>query len=163
SLLVGVLDAAADLDEEIEPRAHVEPLRVAIVDHPGTVDVLHDEVRVAAERAAGVEDLRDAPVAHQGERLTLRLEAGEHLRAVETGPEPLQGDAASDRLLLLRLPDDPHAALAEDPEEEVGSDPLAGDVVGAGRPRRGKGLRLPVPGPGNRERQLEGAPEADGL
>ena len=50
---------------------------------------------------------------HQGQRLPLLLEAGEHPVRVEAGPNHLDGDAALHRRGLVGDPDLAHAPLAE--------------------------------------------------
>ena len=86
---------------------------VAVVGDRHALDQLHHEVRPAASRRAGVEDLGDVGVVHQGQRLPLRLEAGEDLARVHAGLDDLDGDQALDRLGLLGQPDGAHAALAD--------------------------------------------------
>ena len=43
------------------------------------MDQLHDEVRAAAVRGAGIEDLGDVGMVHHGQGLPLGLEAGDDL------------------------------------------------------------------------------------
>ena len=80
-LLVGVLDRLADRHEQLEPLARRELLLVAVLGDRHALDEFHDEVRPAVVGRAGVEDLGDVRVVHQGQRLPLGLEAGEHRRA----------------------------------------------------------------------------------
>ena len=75
---------------------------------------------------AGVEHAGDVGVVHQGQGLTLGLEAGDDLRAVHAGLDDLQGDLALDRLGLLRHEDGAHAALADLLQELVRADDRAG-------------------------------------
>ena len=86
---------------------------VAIVGDRHALDQLHHEVGAAASAVAGVEDLGDVGMIHQGQRLPLLLEAGEHPLGVEAGPNDLDGDAALHRLGLVGDPDLAHAPFAE--------------------------------------------------
>ena len=65
-------------------------------------------------------------VVHQGQRLPLGLEAGDHLARVHAGLDDLQGDQAPDRLGLLGHVDRAHAAFADLLQELVGADDRAG-------------------------------------
>ena len=77
SLLVRVLNRLADEDEEFQPLAGVRPVVVAEPGDRHAVDQFHDEVRPAGFGRAGVEDLGDVRVVHQGQGLPLRLEPGD--------------------------------------------------------------------------------------
>jgi len=77
-----VLNRLAHLDEEIEPCAGVELLGVTILQDADAADVLHDEVRPAGFRRAGVEHLGDVGMIHHRQGLSLGLEAGDHLLRV---------------------------------------------------------------------------------
>ena len=52
-------------------------------------------------------------VRHQGQRLPLRLEAGDHLARIHARLKDLEGNLAADRLLLLGHEDDAKAAFAD--------------------------------------------------
>ena len=134
ALLVGVLDGAADRDEEGDAVAGGELVGVAVVGDRDAADQLHHEVGAAGVGRAGVEHLGDGLVHHHRQRLPLGLEAGHDLGELEAGPEDLQRHPAVDRRGLLGLVDHAHAALAE-PEDPVGADL--------------SGCRAP-PGPGRR-------------
>ena len=79
ALLVRVLDAAADAEEELEPPADVEAVPVAVIGDRLAGHELHDEVGETLVGGAGVERARDVGVVHHGERLPLALEASQHL------------------------------------------------------------------------------------
>ena len=93
---------------------------------------------------AGVEDLGDVGVVHQGQGLPLGLEAGEHLLRVHARLDDLQRHQALDRLGLLGHPDRAHAAFADLLQQLVraddGAGPLADGLVD-GRPGRAGGGR----------------------
>src|SRR4030095_14261535 len=72
SLVMGVLHAVADLKEKRQTRAQIEPLRVAVRGEWQARHVFHREVRPPLLGRSGIEDLRDARMTHDGERLTLR-------------------------------------------------------------------------------------------
>jgi hypothetical protein len=77
----------------------------------------------------------DVGVIHQGQRLPLRLEAGDDLVRVHAGLEHLQGHLAAHRLLLLGHEDHTEATFADLLQQLVGADDRAGplrDGVGHG-------------------------------
>ena len=59
----------------------VQLVLVAVLGDRHALDQLHDEEGPAVGGRAGVEDLGDVGVVHQGQGLPLGLEAGEHLLA----------------------------------------------------------------------------------
>ena len=59
---------------------------------------------------------------HQGEGLTLGLEASHHVVGVHAQLDELEGDGAADRRDLLGLVHDAHAAFAEDANQAVRTD-----------------------------------------
>jgi len=122
ALLVRVLDRLADGDEQLQAVAETEPVLFAEPRDRHPLDQLHDEVRQARGRRAGVEHPRDVRVVHQGEGLALGLEPGEHGLRVHTGPDDLERDGPADGLLLLGHVDDAHAPLADPLEQLVGPD-----------------------------------------
>ena len=95
---------------------------VAVAGDRDALDQLHDEVGPARVGRAGVEDLGDVGVVHQGQGLPLGLEAGEDLAAVHAGLDDLQGDHALHRLGLLGHVDGAHAAFADLLQQLVGAD-----------------------------------------
>ena len=122
-LLVRVLDALADLDEELEPLLGVERCWVSqcsVIGTPGTYSM------TKYGRPSGVlpavEHLGDGGVVHQGQGLPLGLEAGHHLLGVHARLDDLERHPAPDRLELLGEPDLAHPALAEDLEKPVRAD-----------------------------------------
>ena len=121
-LLVGVLDRLADADEQLQPLGGGELVPVAVVGDGDAVDQLHDEVGPAGVGGAGVEHLGDVRVVHQGQGLSLGLEAGDHLVGIHTGLDDLQGHSSPDGTLLLGHVDDAHAPFADLSQELVGAD-----------------------------------------
>jgi hypothetical protein len=75
------------------------------------------------------ENLGNVRVIHQGQRLPLRLEAGDDLSGVHAGLDDLQGHLAPDRLLLLGKEDNPEAALADPLQQLVRPDHGAGSLA----------------------------------
>ena len=122
---MGVLDGVADGREELEPRARVEPLAVAVLEQGHAGDQLHDEVGPALVRRAGVEHARDVRVVHHRQRLPLRFEARDDLARVHAELDDLQRHAPRHRLHLLRHPHRAEAALADLLEELVGTNAKA--------------------------------------
>ena len=73
---------------------------------------------------AGLEDPRNARVAHHGERLALCLEPREHFAGVEAGADNLYGNAAADGARFFSLVDGAHSSLTQQLEHAVGPDVL---------------------------------------
>ena len=114
-----------------------------------SLDVLHDEVRTPSLRDAAVEHRGDRRVHHQGERLALGFEAGNHLAGIHTRLDHLQGDEPVDRSHLLGEPHFTHAADAERANEPVRTDAGAGGarppstpVVESPGPRSGDSMAI---------------------
>ena len=114
----------------------------AFVAEPGdrdALDQLHHEVGAAGVGGAGVEDLGDVGVVHQGQGLAFGPEPGEHLAAVHAGLDELERDRPPHRLGLLGHVDRAHAPLADRLEELVRADDRAGRLGRRGRGHRGGG------------------------
>ena len=112
ALLVGVLHRLADRDEQRQPLAGRQPGPVAIVGDRHALDQLHHEVGAALGLPC-IQDLGDVRMVHQGQRLPLLVEAGEHPLGVKAGANHLDGDAAVHGLDLVGDPDLAHAPFAE--------------------------------------------------
>ena len=186
-LAVGVLHGLADREEQVQPLAGRELLLIAVVDDRDALDQLHDEVRPAALRRAGVEDAGDVGVVHQREGLPLGLEAGDDVARVHPRLDDLERDLAAHGLLLLGDEHQAHAPLADLLHQLVGADhragPLGDLLVVLGRfsghrpahefasdtvildqgldlgPQAGVGSArlVEIRGPGRRRRDLQGA------
>ena len=137
-LLMRMLHAVADQDEELHPLPHGEPVLVAISRNGHTRHILHGEVGAALGRGTGVEDLGDGGVVHQRQRLAFRLEAGHHFARVHAGFDQLDSHAPPHGLLLLG---EPHLAHAADHLEQL---IRTDDSAGHGRCGRGLCLRRVV-------------------
>jgi hypothetical protein len=111
ALLMGVLHAFAQLDEQLESRPERHALSIAERRDRFPAHVFHDEVRPPLRRRPRVEYLGDAWVVHHRQRLPLDLEARDDARRVHAGLEDLDGDLAPHRLRLLGEPDFSHAAF----------------------------------------------------
>ncbi len=79
AFLMGVLDGLADGHEELEALLGRQAIGVAILGDGHSLDQLHDEERPAAVGGAGVENLGDVVVVHQGQGLALGLEPSDDL------------------------------------------------------------------------------------
>ena len=119
---------------------------VAILGDWNTGHVLHGEERPTIVGDPRAVYLRDVRMIHQRERLSLGLEAGNHLASVHPHLDDLQGHSSSEGPLLLRQVDDPHPALAERVEDLVGAD-LSGSIEGSRgcSPRRARAGRRSWP------------------
>ena len=74
-VLVGVLDGAADIEEQLQPLAQPELLPIAIAIQRLAVHVLHHEVGIAFLGFARVDQARDVRVIQAREDLALGAEA----------------------------------------------------------------------------------------
>ena len=105
-------------------QAELFPLAVALQRHAGSV--FHGEVGLAVGSAAGIEDLGDVDVIHERDRLALGFESYEELLGGHCAADQLQGDLAFDGFGLRRQVDDSHAALAQEPLDDVAVDNRVG-------------------------------------
>ena len=96
AFLVRMLNAVADLDEQLEALADRQAVPIAVAGDRFTAHVLHHEVRATLRRRPGVEHLGDRRVVHQGQRLALGLETRHDLRGVHAGLDDLDRDLAVD-------------------------------------------------------------------
>jgi hypothetical protein len=119
-LLVRVLDAVADLQEEADAVANRDLVLRAVGRDRLAADELHHEVRPSLGRRTSVEHARDGRMVHQRQRLALRLEPCHHLRGVHPRLDDLERDLSPHRPDLFREPDDAHAAFAEGLDQSVG-------------------------------------------
>jgi len=117
--VVGVLDAIADADEELEAFADGEFVEIAVIGDGDAGDVFHHEVRSTFGCGACIEDFGNGGMLHQGEGLPLGLEAGNNLAGVHADFDELHGDTAIDGHLLLSAPDLAHAAFADEVQHLV--------------------------------------------
>ena len=122
---MGVVHRLADLLEQGQPLAEAESPLVGGDGERPAVDVFERQVGDAGGVDAAVEELRDAAMGEAGQGLALDPEAPAELAALEPPTDPLQRDlAAEPGLVTFGQPDFAHAALAEQPLEPVGTDPL---------------------------------------
>jgi hypothetical protein len=142
-LLVGVLDAQADLGEQAQASLVRELPSVAVLRQRFPRHVLHREERKPTRRLSGVEHLGDRGMIHEGERLTLGLEAGDHPLRVHPELHDLDRHTADDRALLLGQEHRAEASLADLLHQPVGADVRA-RTLGVHRRDRARDGR-PVP------------------
>ncbi len=134
-LEVRVLHRLADGDEELQPRACVEAMLIAIVGDRHAAAQLHDEIRPAGLLVRRVEHTRNVGMVHQRQRLPLGLKAGNDVPRIHAGLDKLERDLALDGLVLLGEENDAHAAFADRLDQPIRADRAAGDF-GAQRGRR---------------------------
>ena len=102
------------------------------------LDQLHHEERLAGLGGAAVVDAGDVGVVHQGQRLPLGVEPGQHRARVHADLDQLERHLPLDRLGLLGPVDGAHPPLAEDFEQRVpAGDDLARDGSAGAVGRRG--------------------------
>ena len=89
-LVVRQLDRLANRDEQLEPIARGELIRVAVPGDRRAPSRLHDEVGPAGVGRAHVEHAGDMRMIHQGECLPLGLEPAEDLVGIHARPDNLE-------------------------------------------------------------------------
>jgi len=124
SLLVRMLNSAADVYEELEAFLGREPARVAVIREIETFHELHREIQIARFCLSGLEYFRYSRVVHQCERLPLSLEPRSNLARLKSPANYLERDVAAHRARVHRLVHDAHSAFAENADDAVLSDPL---------------------------------------
>ena len=90
---------------------------------------MNSELGVAKTGDAGIENLRDVRVVHHCQGLPLGFEPGDDFTGVHAQLDDLEGDLASDGLLLLGHIDDAETALADLLEQPIPADDRAGGFV----------------------------------
>ncbi len=118
-LLVGVLHRLADGDEQLQPGPDRKPMAVAVLGDRHPAHQLHHEERLAGRGGAAVVDAGDVRVVHQGQRLPLGVEPGQHGTRVHADLDQLQCHLPPDRFGLIGPVDGAHPPLAEDFEQRV--------------------------------------------
>ena len=118
-----------------QPFSRSQVVLVAVVGNRLAADELHHEIGPAGLGGAGVEDLGNVRVVHQGQGLPLGLEAGDYLPRVHAEFDDFHRDFAADRFLLLGHVDIAEASLADPFEKFVAADQAAwvfgvGDRIG---------------------------------
>jgi len=110
SFLVRMLDRVADLDEQLQASAGRQEMSVAIIGDFDALDQFHHKIGPPASGRAGIEDVSDVWMFHQGQRLALGLKTRNDAVRIHSRFDQLQGDAPQDRFLLLSHEN--HAASA---------------------------------------------------
>ena len=118
TLLVGVLDRLAYGYEQLEPLAGGQVIPVAVLGDGQAPHKFHHKVRTPGVGRSPVEDLGNARMVHERQRLPLRFEPRDHLPGVHAELDDLQRHPPVNRLRLLRHVDGSHPAFA-DPLEQL--------------------------------------------
>ena len=116
-----VLHGVANPGDHVQPLARVQTMRARVHLQGLAVDELHREVRLDPEPGvsrACLVNLRNPGMLEPSERLRLPLEAAQRLVGGQAGPDDFERHLPA-RLLLLRLVDGPHAALAHQPHNPI--------------------------------------------
>ena len=124
--LVGVLDGFTDLNEEAQTIGKRQLSLVAILGDGKALNVFHDEVGLSAESGAGIENLGNAGMIHDGKRLAFRLEALKSDGVEHAGANELQGDLTANGRGLFGKPHLTHATFTKNFEQAVRADGLEG-------------------------------------
>jgi hypothetical protein len=124
--LVRVLDGFTDLNKEAKTIGKRQFFLVAIASDGKALNVFHDEVGLAAWSGASIENLGNARMIHDGERLAFRLEALKSDGVEHAGANELQGYLAANRKGLFGKPDLTHATFTKNFEQAVRANGLEG-------------------------------------
>ena len=122
AFLVGVLNSLADGQEQIDAFGNRQRVPRGVRRNRLAAHVLHDEIWAALRSGTRLEDPRNSRMVHQGQCLTLGLEASHHLRRVHARLDHLQRDLSVNGLGLLGEPNLAHAALADPLKQAVRAD-----------------------------------------
>ena len=130
-IAVRVGDRRTDLQQQREPRAHVEPARVAPARDRRAGDVFEREIRRAVVRDAAVVQLRDVRMHEPREDFALAQEAKTRLGAGEIAADALERHALRE-IAAFPLGEEhlAHAAFAEELEQLVDADAPSGEILG---------------------------------
>jgi len=140
ALLVRVLHGLANLNEQLQPLRGRELGLIAVLRQGDAVDQFHHEVGPARVGRAGVEDVGDVRVIHQGQSLTFGLKAGDNGAGIHAWLDDLQRHFASHRFALLGHVNDTEAAFADLLQQLVAAD-LRTRALEGRRIERGVGWR----------------------
>ena len=127
--LVGMLNTFTDLREQLETLLDIRAISIAVLRDWQAIDVVHHEERPSPLGGPRIEDASDVGMAHQRQRLPLRLEPGDHLVGVHATVDHLEGDLVSKNgVFPLGQVDVTHASTVQ-----KAKDPVAGDLWRAPR------------------------------
>jgi hypothetical protein len=144
ALVVGVLDAFADADEQCQPLAQVQSfLRAEHGDRPSFAE-LHGEERHTVVGGAGVVDLGDGRMPHLRQQLPFDFEVSQVARFHAMAAQQFQRHGPAHRFQLFRPVHLAHAATSEQGLQPVASQPRAR--------REGLAVRGHVPGQARRQK-----------
>jgi hypothetical protein len=125
ALLVGVLHALANTDEQRDARIGRHRMRIAVRGDRAAGDELHREKRMPVGGGVGIEDLGDGRVAHLRQQLALDLEIGQVAGIQFLRAQQLDRHRAPHRLQLLGAIHLAHATAAEQAVDAVTPKPRA--------------------------------------
>jgi len=112
TFLMGMMDSFADMFEQLQSLLDIQFVLVAVRRDGRALDIFHDEVGPAGFRRPGVKYMGNIRMIQQRQGLSFGLEAGDNLLGIHAGLDDFQRDPAFNRLFLLSLIDQTHAALA---------------------------------------------------
>ena len=113
TLVVGMLHAMADVDEQGDALVQRQRMFFAIARHRRAVDELHGEVRETFRRGTGIVDLGDSRMAHLRQHLPLNFEVSQVTGVQALATQQFQGDGTSHRLQLFGTVDLSHATTTQ--------------------------------------------------
>ena len=126
TLVVGMLHAMADVDEQGDALVQRQRMFFAIARHRRAVDELHGEVRETFRRGTGIVDLGDGRMAHLRQQLALHFKVGQVTCIEALATQEFQGDGTPYRLQLFGTVDLSHATTTQQGVDAVTSYPGTG-------------------------------------
>ncbi len=121
-------DRVEHVEEEAKPRLDAETAAVAVAIYRLALDVLEDEIRLSGRRHSGVEEARDVGIGKARENAPLAPEAFLAGAADEARVQELDGGVALElAVAAASQPYVAHSALADEGDQRVGADRLAGE------------------------------------
>ena len=130
SLLMRVLDGAANLDEQRQPLVVVQFIFVAVIRDLYSAHEFHHEKRPAIFGGAGVQHARDVRMIHHRERLPFGFKTRDHRFGIHPQLDHFHGDQTTNRFLLFRHVDRAATAFANFLEQLVPPDELMRLFIG---------------------------------
>ena len=129
SFLVGVMQRAAYLDEEIDAGPDSKAVLVGEFEDLNPFHQFHDQERTSSIGGTCVQHFGDVRVIHHRQHLAFRFETGQKVRGIHAHFEDLDRNLAVDVFRLASDPNRSPSALSNAFEQLIASDLVAGAFV----------------------------------
>jgi hypothetical protein len=125
TLLVGVLDGVAELNEKSKAILKRELMGLAVVRNPNSANQLHHEKRTTRCSGPAVQHAGNVGMIHERERLAFRFEPGHDALGVHAQLDHLDGNLAPNGFTLLSPVNHAEAPLADLLQKSVSANAIA--------------------------------------